>query len=67
MLVHLDGARIANATVAAGGGAPLRSFTIDAGVDVMTFGGTKNGMLGGEAVVLLRPELAVGRQYVRKP
>ena len=38
--------------------AALRSFTVDAGVDVLTFGGTKNGLLGGEAVVFLRPELA---------
>ena len=59
MTVHMDGARIANATAALGGDvAALRSFTVDAGVDVLTFGGTKNGLLGGEAVVYLRPELA---------
>ena len=58
MTVHIDGARIANAAAALGGGvAALRSFTVDAGVDVVTFGGTKNGLLGGEAVVFLRPEL----------
>ena len=52
----MDGARIANATAALGGDvAALRSFTVDAGVDVLTFGGTKNGLLGGEAVVFLRP------------
>ena len=39
----------------------LRAFTVDAGVDVVTFGGTKNGLLGAEAVVFLRPELAAGR------
>ncbi len=67
MTVHIDGARIANATAALGGDvAALRSFTVDAGVDVVTFGGTKNGMLGGEAVVFLRPELARRAQYVRK-
>lgn len=67
MLVHLDGARIANATAALGGDvATLRSFTIDAGVDVVSFGGTKNGALGAEAVVFLDPELAVGSEYVRK-
>ena len=56
MRVHMDGARIANAVAAAGGTvAALRAMTIDAGVDVMTFGGTKNGMLGGEAVVFLDP------------
>ena len=67
MTVHLDGARIANATAALGGDvAALRSFTIDVGVDVVTFGGTKNGLLGGEAVVYLRPELARRATYLRK-
>ena len=67
LLVHLDGARIANATAALGGTrAALRSFTVDAGVDAVSFGGTKNGLLGAEAVVFLRPELAVGSEYVRK-
>jgi len=67
MTVHMDGARIANATAALGGDvATLRSFTVDAGVDVLTFGGTKNGLLGGEAVVFLRPELARRAGYVRK-
>jgi threonine aldolase len=67
MKVHLDGARIANATAALGGDlAALRSFTIDAGVDVVTFGGTKNGLLGGEAVVYLDPSLARAAKYVRK-
>jgi threonine aldolase len=67
MKVHMDGARIANATAALGGDrAALRSFTIDAGVDVISFGGTKNGLLGGEAVVYLRPELARDALYLRK-
>lgn len=67
MTVHLDGARIANATAALGGDvATLRSFTVDAGVDVVSFGGTKNGLLGGEAVVFLRPELARRAPYLRK-
>ena len=67
MLVHLDGARIANATAALGGTrSTLRSFTIDAGVDVVSFGGTKNGLLGAEAVVFLTPTVATGSQYVRK-
>lgn len=64
LFVHLDGARIANATAALGG--DLRSFTIDAGVDVISFGGTKNGMMYGEAVVFCRPELAARAPYVRK-
>ena len=67
LLVHLDGARIANATAALGGTREaLRSFTIDAGVDVVSFGGTKNGLLGAEAVVFLNPAVAVGSEYVRK-
>lgn len=67
MTVHLDGARIANATAALGGDvAALRSFTVDAGVDVLTFGGTKNGILGGEAVVYLHRELARRSLYLRK-
>ena len=67
MLVHLDGARIANATAALGGtAATLRSFTIDAGVDAVSFGGTKNGALGAEAVVFTNPDLAAGSQFVRK-
>ena len=58
LTVHLDGARLANATAALGGDvATLRAMTIDAGVDVVCFGGTKNGMVGGDAVVYLRPEL----------
>jgi threonine aldolase len=64
MVVHLDGARIANATAALNG--DLRSFTIDAGVDVVSFGGTKNGMMYGETVVFCRPELAGIAPFVRK-
>ena len=62
--VHLDGARIANAAAALG--ADVRSFTVDAGVDVLTFGGTKNGMMYGEAVVFLDPELGRSAEFVRK-
>jgi threonine aldolase len=52
MLVHMDGARITNAAVALGGTAKaLRSFTIDAGVDVLSFGGVKAGLMFGESVV----------------
>ena len=65
--VHMDGARIANATAALGGGVEtLRAMTVDAGVDILTFGGTKNGLLGGEAVVYLRPEPAARAVYLRK-
>jgi threonine aldolase len=65
--VHMDGARIANATAAVGSSvAALRSITIDAGVDVLTFGGTKNGLVGGEAVVFLDPALATRARFIRK-
>lgn len=64
MKLHMDGARIANA--AASLGVPLRAFTTDAGVDVLSFGGTKNGMLYGEAVVVLNPEASDGLIYLRK-
>jgi threonine aldolase len=67
MLLHMDGARIANAVAALGGRVEdLRACTIDAGVDVLSFGGTKNGMMFGEAVVFLQPDLAQRAQYVRK-
>ena len=66
MRVHMDGARIANAVASAGGTvAALRAMTIEAGVDVMTFGGTKNGMLGGEAVRVPRPD--AGRARAVRP
>jgi threonine aldolase len=64
MGVHVDGARIANAAAALGG--DLRSFTVDAGVDVISFGGTKNGMMYGEAVVYLTPAYARAAKYIRK-
>jgi len=67
MTVHMDGARLANAVAALGGGIDtLRALTVGAGVDVVTFGGTKNGLLGGEAVVYLRPELAHRAHFLRK-
>jgi threonine aldolase len=64
LLLHLDGARIANATAALGG--DVRAFTIEAGVDVLTFGGTKAGAMYGEAVVFLDPALAAPAKFVRK-
>lgn len=64
LVVHMDGARLANACAYLE--LPLRALTADAGVDVLSFGGTKNGLLGGEAVVFLEPELADGFQYLRK-
>jgi threonine aldolase len=64
MFLHVDGARIANA--AASLGQTLRQATRDLGVDVLSFGGTKNGILGGEAVVFFRPELSQDFLYLRK-
>jgi threonine aldolase len=64
MLLHVDGARLCNA--AAGLGVPLRALTTDAGVDAVSFGGTKIGLLGAEAVVLLRDDLPDGFKYLRK-
>lgn len=64
--VHLDGARIANAVAAAGGRAEdFRAMTFGAGVDAVSFGGTKNAMLHAEAV-LIRPGLAPHAEYLRK-
>ena len=64
MKLHMDGARLANA--AAHLDVPLRAFTRDAGVDILSFGGTKNGLLFGEVVVALNPEAAHGLIYLRK-
>ena len=65
LYVHLDGARIANAAVALGSG--LRECTRDLGIDVLTFGGTKNGLAYGEAIVFFDPALHAGAApYVRK-
>lgn len=64
MLLHMDGARLANA--AAHLGLPLRALTTDAGVDVLSFGGTKNGMMYGEAVVFIDRQLAPDFKFIRK-
>ena len=64
MFLHMDGARISNA--AASLGVKLRTITRDAGVDILSFGGAKNGMMYGEAVVFLNRELAKDFKYTRK-
>ncbi len=64
LYLHVDGARLANA--AASLDVPLRALTTDAGVDVLSFGGTKNGLLVGDAIVFLRPELARDFLFIRK-
>src|SRR5215213_8808285 len=62
--VHMDGSRLANAAAALD--VPLRTLTTDAGVDVLSLGGTKNGLLGAEAVVVLDPAASSGLTYLRK-
>jgi len=64
MRLHLDGARISNAAAALD--VPLAAFTTDAGVDVVSLGGTKNGALGAEAIVVLDPAASTGLTYLRK-
>jgi threonine aldolase len=64
LYLHMDGSRISNAAVSLG--KDFKSFTRDAGVDVLSFGGTKNGMMFGEAVVIFNPELAKDVNYLRK-
>jgi len=64
MHLHVDGARLSNA--AAGLGTGFASFTTDVGVDIVSLGGTKNGLMLGEAVVVLDPEAAPGVAFLRK-
>ncbi|MEU3745964.1 MULTISPECIES: threonine aldolase family protein [Streptomyces] len=64
MKVHLDGARIANA--AASLDVPMRAFTNAVGVDVISYGGTKNGMIFGEAVIVLNPDAVSHMKHLRK-
>ena len=64
LILHMDGARISNACAALG--CSLREMTTDLGVDLLSYGGTKNGLLFGEAVVILNSELARDFQYIRK-
>jgi threonine aldolase len=64
MALHMDGARIWNAAAALG--VPFREFSVDAGVDILSFGGTKNGLIGAEAVVVLDPARVEGLVFLRK-
>lgn len=64
LLLHVDGARIANA--AAYLGVSLKEMITDTGVDALSFGGTKNGLMNGEAVVILNPALSCNFKYIRK-
>lgn len=64
MLLHVDGARIANA--AASLNLSFKAMLTDTGVDLLSFGGTKNGLMFGEAIVILNPDLAQNIRYYRK-
>ena len=62
--VHMDGARIANAAAALQ--IPIAAFTCDLGVDILSFGGTKNGMAYGEAIVVFNEELVSAAEFIQK-
>jgi threonine aldolase len=64
MYLHMDGARLANACAYLN--CTMKELTVDAGVDILSFGGTKNGMMMGEAVISFRPEITGAIQYFRK-
>jgi len=64
MLLHIDGARIANAVVALD--TTFKEMITDTGVDLLSFGGTKNGMMIGEAIVSLNKDLSKGFKFYRK-
>jgi threonine aldolase len=64
IFVHMDGARLANAVTFLN--TTFKAMTADLGVDAVSFGGTKNGMLMGEAVVILNPKLAEEFKFIRK-
>jgi threonine aldolase len=64
MALHMDGSRLWNAAAALG--VHFREFTTDAGVDILSLGGTKNGLLGAEAIVVLDPERVDGIVFLRK-
>ncbi|MFN7727784.1 MAG: threonine aldolase family protein [Bdellovibrio sp.] len=64
LFVHIDGARLANAVVALK--TSFKEMLTETGVDVVSFGGTKNGLMFGEAVVFLNPTLAESYKYIRK-
>lgn len=64
MYVHMDGARLANACAALG--LTLRQLTVDCGIDILSFGGTKNGLMMGESVIVFHPALQKEARFVRK-
>lgn len=64
LIFHVDGCRLSNAAVALN--TSLKEITADVGIDVMTFGGTKNGLLFGEAIIFFRKDLANEFEYIQK-
>lgn len=64
MYVHLDGARISNAVAKLG--VSLKEATVDCGIDIMSFGGTKNGLMIGEAVLIFNDNLKANAPYFQK-
>lgn len=64
LYVHMDGARLANACAALG--RSLKELTIDCGIDVLSFGGTKNGLMMGESVIVFHPDLKKAAPFIRK-
>jgi threonine aldolase len=60
----MDGARFANAAVSLN--LPFKAFTADAGVDILSFGGTKNGLMAAESVIFFNHEYAINFKYIRK-
>ena len=64
MYVHMDGARLANACASLG--CNFRELTTDCGIDILSFGGTKNGLMIGECIVILNPDLQHGTRFIRK-
>jgi len=64
LLLHIDGARLANAAVSLG--VSFKAMTTDQGVDILSFGGTKNGLMAAESVIFLKKELTGDFKYLRK-
>jgi len=64
LYVHMDGARLANAAAALN--LSLKALTTDCDIDILSFGGTKNGLMMGESVVILNPELSKNAHFIRK-
>lgn len=64
MYVHMDGARIANACAALR--LSLKELTVDCGIDILSFGGTKNGLMMGECVIVFNRDLRKETPFIRK-